>query len=91
MNTKKVTFNFLLAPANLAGYLTYKENSKDEDPIEILLFNLLNTLITTSFIYLLFHVFHDKYFGFALSGVYLLLTVMIGLVVGTVNQAFYFD
>jgi uncharacterized ion transporter superfamily protein YfcC len=83
--------NFLLAPANLSGVLTHKIQTKTHDPIEILLYNLLNSVVTTSFIYLIFHVFHSKYFGFMLAGSYLMVTTMIGLVVGTVDQAFYLD
>lgn len=89
MNARYVTMNFLLAPTNLSAILTNKDDTKNNDPVEILLFNALNAFITTSFIYLLFHVFHDKYFGFVLAACYLLITIMIGLVVGTVDQAFY--
>jgi len=89
MDAKYVTFNFLLAPTNIAGVLTNKIGTKDHDPTYILLFNALNTLITTSFIYTLFHVFHDKYFGFVITGMYLLLTTLLGMVVGTVDQAFF--
>ena len=91
MDTKYVTMNFLLAPANLSGVLTNKIQTKTHDPIEILLYNVLNSAIMTSFIYLIFHVFHSKYFGFMLAGSYLMVTMMIGLVVGTVDQAFYLD
>lgn len=91
MNFKNVTLNFLLAPVNLSAVLTNKIQTKKQDPIEILLFNFINSVITASFIYLLFHVFHDKYFGFVIAGMYLLLTTMIGLMVGTVDQAFYLD
>ena len=91
MDTKYVTMNFLLAPANISGILTNKIETENQDPMEILLFNAINSAIMISFIYLIFHVFHDKYFGFAMAGVYAFLTFMIGMVVGTVDQAFYLD
>ena len=54
MNYRSVTLHFLLAPANITGVLTNKIETKDNDPLEILLFNSINSLITISFIYLLF-------------------------------------
>jgi hypothetical protein len=89
MDAKYVTYNFLMAPTNIAGVLSNKIATKDYDPTSILLFNALNSLITSSFIYAIFHVFHDKYFGFVITGMYLLLTTLIGLMVGTVDQAFF--
>lgn len=89
MDSRYVTMNFLLAPTNLTGVLTNKIDTKNHDPMEILLFNSLNSLIMISFVYMLFHVFHDKYFGFVVTGMYIIITMFIGLMVGTVDQAFY--
>ena len=89
MDARYVTLNFLLAPANLTGVLTNKVALKDSDPISILVYTSINALVTSGFIYLLFHVFHDKYFGFVVTGGYLLLTSLLGLVIGTVDQAFF--
>ena len=83
--------NFLMAPTNLFGVMTNKIQTKTHDPIEILLYNALNSVITTSFIYLIFHVFHSKYVGFVIAGTYLMITMMIGLAVGTVDQAFFLN
>ena len=87
--SRYITYNFLLAPTNITGILTNKIDTKDNDPLELLLYNSINALITLSFIYLVFATFHDKYFGFVLTGVYASVTCLIGLVVGTVDQAFY--
>ena len=91
MNSRYVTLNFIFAPTNISGVLSNKIATKDQDPTRILLFNVLNTLIMVTFIYSTFHVFHDKYFGFVLSGTYLLLTTLLGLMVGTVDQAFFLN
>ena len=59
MDTKYVTMNFLLAPANISGILTNKIETENQDPMEILLFNAINSAIMISFIYLIFHSMYE--------------------------------
>ena len=86
MNNKQITFNFLLAPANISGALTNKIDSNVIDPIEYFLYNIFNSLFVMTFIYILFERFYDASTGFLSLGVYLIMTFLLGIIVGTVNQ-----
>lgn len=80
----------IAGPVNLAGHVVggfeligYKT---PHDPIHNLLFSALSTLMVGGFLYCLLHVFHDKYFGFFVSGVYVFLGLLVGVVTGPVDD-----
>lgn len=89
-NPRYSTIQYLLSPVNLSGHLvtppgTNKYVSQHE-PFYNLMFSIINTILVTSYIYCLFHVFHDRYFGLMVSGTYLFICVLVGLIIGPIDD-----
>jgi hypothetical protein len=89
-NPRYTTIQFLLAPINLSGHLIrgydINQYNTPHDPFYNVMFPLINTIVMVTCVYSLFHVFHDKYFGFLVSGTYMLICMLIGAVIGPVDD-----
>ena len=85
MNNKQITTNFLLAPTNIGGVITNKIDTTNIDPVELFLYNAFNAMFVTATIYLLFERFYGANVGFTSAGIYLLMTFLLGIIVGPVD------
>jgi len=88
MDAGRITMNFLLSPVNISGLLSKKIKTKGLDPIPILLYAILNTVIVTGFLFLLMNKFYDNKVALLCMGVYLLIGILLGLFLGIVDQIF---
>lgn len=88
MDAKRITLNFILSPINISAVLTSKIETKDVDPIYILLYGIFNTLIVSGFIFLLLERFYDTNTAFLSIGLYLTITFLLGFILGYVDQIF---
>jgi hypothetical protein len=86
------TIQCALAPVNLAGHLVGKATKTNtklkplHEPFYYILFSALNTILVSSYIYCLFHVFHDMYFGFLVAGFYVFSGILIGSILGPLDD-----
>lgn len=88
MKNKSITLNFILSPVNITAILTKKVLTKNIDPVDIFLFSGLNTLIVSTYIYLIFLHLYDKKLGIFIVSCYFLITCLMGIVLGSVDQIF---
>jgi len=86
MDAKRITVNFIFSPTNIGGILSSKVQTKGIDPVPIFLYSILNTVIISGLIFLLISYFSEK--NLALLGIagYLVITFLLGIIVGTVDQ-----
>ena len=78
--------NFLLSPVNISGVLSKKVKTRGIDPIPILLYAIFNTSIVVGFLYLLIDKLYEKKVALLCIGVYLLISILLGLIFGIVDQ-----
>ena len=80
----------IAGPVNLAGHVVggfdLTGYTTPHDPVHNLIFSALSTLLISGFLYCLLHVFHDKYFGFFVSGVYVFMGMLIGVIIGPIDD-----
>lgn len=86
MDSERITLNFILSPTNISGLLTSKVETKGLDPVPILLYAFLNSVIMSVFIYLLINQFYDRKLALLCVGVYLIVTFLLGVIFGIVDQ-----
>jgi uncharacterized membrane protein len=88
MDSKRITLNFLLAPMNISAFAAGKVETKLRDPVHIVLYNIINTIIVSGFIYYLFSQFYEQKVGLLMTGIYLFTLISVGFTIGSVDQVF---
>ena len=91
MDARRITMNFLLSPVNISGILSNKIKMRSIDPVPILLYAFFNTFIISSFIFLLMNKYYDDKSSLLFVVAYILISVLLGLIIGVVDQIFNFN
>lgn len=88
MDAQRITLNFVLSPTNITGVLSGKIQTKGVDPIPVILYAFFNTLVISVLMFLSIERFYDRNVALMCIGVYLIITILLGLILGIVDQVF---
>lgn len=88
MDAQRITMNFILSPTNIAGIMSGSIETKGVDPIPVMLYAFFNTVLVCALIFLTMERFYERRVALMCIGVYLVVTILLGFIMGIVDQVF---